>query len=70
MTRDGGKGDLRRPLVVSEDEFNKSWETIFGKGKTLYKPTSFYGVAPKKEGAWWSDDSQATIEDCKEEKND
>lgn len=27
--RDGGKGDLRRPLVVSEEEFNNSWDRIF-----------------------------------------
>lgn len=29
--RDGGKGDLRRPLTVSEEKFNASWDLIFGK---------------------------------------
>lgn len=27
--RDGGKGDLRRPLTVSEEQFNEAWERIF-----------------------------------------
>jgi CelD/BcsL family acetyltransferase involved in cellulose biosynthesis len=27
--RDGGKGDLRRPLMVSEEQFNEAWERIF-----------------------------------------
>jgi hypothetical protein len=31
--RDGGKGDLRRPLTVSEEQFNKSWDLIFNKSK-------------------------------------
>lgn len=62
--RDGGKGDIRRPLTVSEEQFNKSWEVIFGNGKKLYKPTTFYGVAPKKEGEYWSDDPQTKIEEC------
>jgi len=29
--RDGGKGDLRRPLVIPEEQFNKNWDTIFKK---------------------------------------
>lgn len=29
--RDGGKGDLKRKLVVSEEVFNANWDTIFGK---------------------------------------
>ena len=33
--RDGGKGDLRRPLVVSEEEFSNSWDRIFGTAKFL-----------------------------------
>lgn len=63
--RDGGKGDIKRPLGISEEQFEKSWETIFGKGKQLNKPTYFGGVAPKQEGVYWSDDPQATIDDCK-----
>lgn len=28
-TRDGGKGDAKRPLTVSEEQFNANWDTIF-----------------------------------------
>ena len=66
----GGKGDTPRPFSISLDKFDTQWEQIFGKGKALNKPTSFYGVAPKQEGVYWSDDPQATIEDCKEKSND
>jgi hypothetical protein len=31
--RNGGKGDLRRPLTVSEEKFNESWDLIFNKSK-------------------------------------
>ncbi len=31
MTRDGGKGDMQRPLVVSMEEFDKNFDAIFGK---------------------------------------
>jgi uncharacterized protein YPO0396 len=27
--RDGGKGDKQRPLAVSEEQFDKNWDTIF-----------------------------------------
>ena len=30
-TRDGGKGDMKRPLGVPMSQFDKSWEEIFGK---------------------------------------
>ena len=63
--RDGGKGDRKRPLVVSEEEFNNSWERIFGNGKQLNRPKTIYDVAPKQEGAYWTDDPNKTIEDCK-----
>ena len=63
--RDGGKGDRPRPLSVALDEFDNKWETIFGKNKKLNKPTEFGAVAPKKEGEHWSDDPDATIEECK-----
>jgi hypothetical protein len=62
--RDGGKGDFRRKLTVPEEQFNASWERIFGNGKQLNKPTNFYGVAPKQEGVYWSDDPQAHIKEC------
>ena len=29
--RDGGKGDLKRSLTVPMEQFDKSWEEIFGK---------------------------------------
>jgi hypothetical protein len=29
---DGGKGDAMRPLTVSEEQFNKNWDTIFKNG--------------------------------------
>lgn len=44
--RDGGKGDLRRPLVVSEEEFTNSWDRIFGKKKTM---EDFVDEAMKEE---------------------
>jgi hypothetical protein len=31
--RDGGKGDLKRPLTVPEEQFNASWDLIFNKQK-------------------------------------
>jgi hypothetical protein len=27
--RDGGKGDVRRPLVIPEEQFNANWDAIF-----------------------------------------
>jgi hypothetical protein len=35
--RDGGKGDLRRKLVIPEEEFNANWDLIFGKAKLSVK---------------------------------
>lgn len=35
MSRDGGKGDKRRPLVVDEEQFNNNWDAIFKKPNTL-----------------------------------
>jgi hypothetical protein len=29
--RDGGKGDARRPLHVTEEQFNSNWDSIFKK---------------------------------------
>jgi hypothetical protein len=29
--RDGGKGNRRRNLVVTEEIFNSNWNSIFGK---------------------------------------
>lgn len=33
--RDGGKGDVRRKLVVPEEVFNSNWDAIFGTAKKL-----------------------------------
>jgi hypothetical protein len=35
---DGGKGDTQRPLGVSMDEFDESWEKIFGNKTTKPQP--------------------------------
>lgn len=35
--RDGGKGDVRRPLVVTEEQFNNNWDAIFKRAKDLTK---------------------------------
>ena len=63
--RDGGKGDMQRPLGVPMEKFDNNWEQIFGNGKTLNRPKTIYDVAPKQEGVYWTDDPQTTIEDCK-----
>ena len=31
MRRDGGKGDRKRPLVISEKQFESNWDAIFNK---------------------------------------
>jgi len=33
---DGGKGDKRRPIQVSDEEFADSWDRIFNKRKIKY----------------------------------
>lgn len=63
--RDGGKGDLRRPLVIPEEQFNNNWERIFGNGKQLNRPKTIFDVAPKQEGAYWTDDPEDGLEKCK-----
>ena len=30
-SRDGGKGDAKRPLTVDEETFNRNWDAIFNK---------------------------------------
>jgi len=63
--RDGGKGDLKRPLSVPNEQFENNWEKIFGSGKQLNRPKTIYDVAPKQEGVYWTDDPNASIEECK-----
>ena len=65
MRRDGGKGDKPRPLGVTVEEFDNSWERIFGNGKQLNRPKTIYDVAPKQEGAYWTDDPQDDLDKCK-----
>lgn len=36
-TRDGGKGDQQRPLVVPKEQFDNNWDAIFGKNKLADK---------------------------------
>ena len=67
MRDGGGKGDKQRPLTVPKEQFKNNWERIFGNGKQLNKPKTIYDVAPKQEGVYWTDDPQATIEDCKDD---
>lgn len=33
VNRDGGKGDLKRPLSVDMEQFDKSWDAIFGEAE-------------------------------------
>lgn len=47
--RDGGKGDLKRPLVISEEDFNKNWDSIFGKKKEDLEPIPFAGMVDTNE---------------------
>ena len=35
MSRDGGKGDRKRPLVISEEQFNTNWDSIFNSKPEL-----------------------------------
>lgn len=48
--RDGGKGDLRRKLVVPEEVFNSNWDAIFGNKKLVdeapYQPGYEDAVEP------------------------
>lgn len=39
--RDGVKGDLKRKLVVPEEVFNKNWDAIFGKTKSLVEAAPY-----------------------------
>lgn len=41
MTRDGGKGDMPRPLSVSIEEFDKNFDTIFKKAEIKPKDVKF-----------------------------
>jgi hypothetical protein len=40
---DGGKGDSRRPLAVSEEQFNANWDNIFKKRELVAE------VKPKRK---------------------
>jgi hypothetical protein len=47
--RDGSKGDVKRPLTIPEYEFNKNWETIFGKDEQTHEPIPFAGMVALKD---------------------
>ena len=47
--RDGGKGDLRRPLTIPEKEFDDNWEKIFGKKTKTEEPIPFAGMVEIEE---------------------
>lgn len=59
MTRDGGKGDARRPLTVPEEQFNNNWDSIFKK-KDLVKEAPWQ---PGYEDAVPTSDEYHTPED-------
>jgi hypothetical protein len=42
--RDGGKGDKPRPLSVPLEQFEKSFEAIFGKKEKRIEPIPFGGM--------------------------
>lgn len=43
MINDGGKGDAPRPFSVPLEEFDKNFETIFGKKERRTEPVPFAG---------------------------
>ena len=47
--RDGGKGDLKRSLTVPMEQFDKSWDKIFGK-KEEKKPEVEIDVEADNDG--------------------
>jgi uncharacterized membrane protein len=46
---DGGKGDMKRPLVVPMAEFDRSWDAIFGK-KEDKKPEFVVDIEADTDG--------------------
>ena len=49
-SRDGGKGDRRRKLVVPEEQFNANWDAIFGKKKAEWDPYEY--MCPNCVSPW------------------
>ena len=41
---DGGKGDKPRPLGIPIEQFDKNFETIFGKKPVKTEPIPFAGM--------------------------
>ena len=41
--RDGGKGDMPRP-IPNKEQFEKSWDNIFGKKEKNFEPVPFGGM--------------------------
>ena len=48
-TANGGKGDAPRPLSVPFEEFDKNFETIFGKRERQTEPIPFAGMIDIEE---------------------
>lgn len=59
--RDGGKGDLKRPLVVSEETFNNNWDAIFGAAKKLSQNMDQVNAVFNKTYEEWSKDNLEPI---------
>ena len=51
-TMHGGKGDKPRPFGVSMEEFDKSFETIFGKKEKKTEPVPFAGMMDLEESEY------------------
>jgi len=47
--RDGGKGDTPRPLGVPMEQFDRSFEAIFGKREKKTEPIPFAGHIETEE---------------------
>ena len=54
-----GKGSTPRPFSVSQDEFDKRFDTIFGNKpkKEQYVPPPLPDMAEKKKGIEWVRDN-------------
>lgn len=44
---DGGKGSAPRPFSVSNEEYAKRWDAIFGRDQEDDKPTGMSDIASK-----------------------
>jgi hypothetical protein len=49
MNHDNGKGDLKKPLGIPIEEFDKNFESIFGKKERRTEPVPFFGMIDIEE---------------------